>query len=533
MSKIIMRPDTEITDLNKKAKAGIKALFGRQVLIQVITFGGGVALARILTPATFGVFAMVTAIVNMVSIFGDFGLGASLIQRKAALSDRDIQVGFTIQQALMSIVFVLLLIFAPWIVKLFPKAPNEILWLIRVLSLNLYLASWRSISVIQLERRMEFGKVAKLEVAEQIIYQGISVLLAALGFKVWSFVIATLVRGLIGSVVAYAIGPWPVRFAFDGKTAKQILKFGVPMQLNLILLSMGSWVTPLVGGLIIGPTQLGLVTFGSANGKKPLVVVNSTMRAAFPHLSRLQDNPAEFSRLVVRYITLLTLPMTFWFVLIAVAGRSIIHIVYSAKFLLASEALTIFAAAGIFETINWVAGVAQDAAGLPSLAAKRALFRSCAMVAIIVPLTLKFGYNAIPAGMLLVGIMTVPWSFTGLAKDLPRTICFTVMRMMVPVACGISLGSFVGSLTHELYLKAILSLFAAIVGYATPLLIIWPNWIKGLIGPNFMKRKKGDTESLDRAEVSILESNQAISNDSTISADLPPFVEDDIKAERT
>src|SRR4051794_12855689 len=87
-----------VSNLNRQAKRGIKLLLGRQVLLQILTLGGGIILARTLTPAEFGLYAIATFVVSTISLFGDFGLSPLLIQRKQEISARDLQVGFTLQQ---------------------------------------------------------------------------------------------------------------------------------------------------------------------------------------------------------------------------------------------------------------------------------------------------------------------------------------------------------------------------------------------------------------------------------------------------
>ena len=141
-----------MSEVHASAKKGIKLLMGRQVLLQVFTFGGGVLLARVLTPAQFGIYGIATFLVGMLAMAGDFGLAPSFIQRKEDLTDLDLRVGFTLQQVFTTIIVVLLLVLAPWLTHFYPKAPPETVWLVRALAFNLYLTSWRSMSALRLER---------------------------------------------------------------------------------------------------------------------------------------------------------------------------------------------------------------------------------------------------------------------------------------------------------------------------------------------------------------------------------------------
>src|SRR5215475_10282380 len=60
--------------------AGWNAL--SQFVTQGFTFALGITLARLLGPKSYGLVGMVTLITGFAAVFGDFGLGAAIIQRK-------------------------------------------------------------------------------------------------------------------------------------------------------------------------------------------------------------------------------------------------------------------------------------------------------------------------------------------------------------------------------------------------------------------------------------------------------------------
>jgi O-antigen/teichoic acid export membrane protein len=497
-----------LSEINQKAKAGIKALIARQVVIQGFTFLGGIVLARTLGPLMFGIFAVATTLVNVIALFGDVGLSAALVQRRSEITDKDIQVGFTLQQCLISAVVVTLLVFSPEVVKLMPKAPAETVWLVRALAFSLYLTSWRSTSVLQLERHLDFGKVAKIEVAEQLIYQGCCVALALLGFKVWSLVIATLIRGIVGTVLAYITAPWPIKFAYDKQVARGILAFGIPMQLNSLFAQIAGYVTPFVGGRIIGPLNLGYVFFASANGKRPLNLSEILMRTSFPHFSRLQDNKEEIERLLNRYLTLLTIPTTLNFVLIVCAGRLLIHLIYSSVYDPAATSLSLCAAFAIFEAFNQVASVAQEGIGLAKVAMQRSIFRSVVAAVSIIFLSIKIGFNGVAWGSLIVSVLALPFSFTGLPKGIFLRIIKSTIWLAVPVVFGLVSGFTALFFLKGLILQAIGTCVAALLGYMLPMPFIAPSWFRDILKSK-LKGILPASNDIDTAklEVEILEAD--------------------------
>src|SRR6266511_2369432 len=136
----------EAAAIHTRAKKGVRLLLARQLVVLFLTFGAGIALARLLRPSEFGLYAIATFVVEILGLFGTFGLAPSFIQRRREPSDDDLAVGFTLQQIVATVLVGVIVVIAPWVMALFPDAPAGSTWLIRVLGFSLYLTSWRSIS---------------------------------------------------------------------------------------------------------------------------------------------------------------------------------------------------------------------------------------------------------------------------------------------------------------------------------------------------------------------------------------------------
>src|SRR5437879_3062865 len=89
-------------EVHAQARRGIQLLMARQVFLQIFNFAGGVVLARTLDPAHFGLFAIAAFLVEFCALVADCGLAASFIQRGEAPAERELQVAFTLQQAVVT-----------------------------------------------------------------------------------------------------------------------------------------------------------------------------------------------------------------------------------------------------------------------------------------------------------------------------------------------------------------------------------------------------------------------------------------------
>ncbi len=475
-----------MSEYHGRAKRAIAQMMGRSIVLQVLTFGGGIVLARTLGPAPFGLYIISTFVVGLFALVGDFGLAPSFIQRKGELTDHDMQVGFTLQQILTTLIVIALWAAAPLFQRwVYPDQP-AVVWLVRALSFNLYLTSWRTMSAIELERDVKFDRLARIEVLETLTYQALAVGLSLAGLGTWSFVIAAMAQGLLGTTLIYAAAPWPVRLRFDWAVTRDLVRFGLPFQLQMVMNSVGGWVTPLVVGRAVGPVGVGYLTWASATGRKPMMVTDNVMRVGFPHLSRLQADPAEVERTVVRYLTFSVLAAGLWFAGVYCCTPAAIDWLYKSKWIPAGTALVLYAAVLPLDMLGMVAGMTLNAVGRVRLATAAIAARTAAGIVLAVALIhwwpTPARYNGVPAGHLIASVFTIPWMLAGVRPGaLPRVLT-AMLWMAVPVGVAVAAGLATSAATARLPLPAHVLATGSVtcLGYAAGVAVAAPPWLRDL-----------------------------------------------------
>jgi O-antigen/teichoic acid export membrane protein len=483
-------------EVNKRAKRGIKLLLGRQVLLQIFTLIGSILLARTLSPALFGIYAIATFFVQAAALLGDFGLAPSFIQRKAELTDRELQVGFTLQQLITTVLVLLLFVVSPWLMRFYPQAPAGTEWLIRALGFSLYLTSWRAMGALQLERHLRYERLALIEVIEISLYQALAVVLALLGYGVWSFVWATLLRGIIGAILTYGASPWPIRLRWDRALAGQILRYGLPFQGAALINNLGQWVTPTLVGSLVGPQAVGYLNWAASHGKKPLMLVDSVMRVSFPHFSRLQEHWEEVERIMVRYMTYLLLASGFWFVLMLTTGPSMVGLIFTEKWLPAVPALILSALAVCVDVIIWVVSVSLNALGFVNQAARRALGRTMLHIVLGILFVLQFGFNGVPIAYILACTLTLPFIFQGLAPGTMQRVLGSVAWIALPILAASLAGVGIARLPLPTLPGVGMILFADCVVFTGVVLLSSPMWLRSALAhrlPYALRRRVVET----------------------------------------
>jgi len=290
--------DAEIARIKNKSVSGVLALGTRTFLLQLISFGSTFLLTIFLTPAIFGIFYLVSALISFFGYFADIGLAAALIQKNEELTREDLATTFTIQQMLVGTVVIVSLVFSSRIVH-FYGLDQEGLWLFRALIISFFLSSLRTIPSILLERKLEFQKLIIPQVLDTLGFNVVAVLLAWRGFGITSFTWAVLVRAVIGLVALYIVSPWRITIGISGSVARRLLRFGVPFQLNAFIALVKDDLLTVFLGKMLPFTEIGYIGWAKKWAEAPLrLIMDNIIRITFPAYARLQHTKELLTRAI-------------------------------------------------------------------------------------------------------------------------------------------------------------------------------------------------------------------------------------------
>lgn len=308
-------PTAEISldTVKQRSVKGVVALTGRYFVLYGVTLVAQGFLGALLTTSQFGIFGVVSAIINFLVYFSDIGLAAALIQKRDQIDKDDLKTTFTIQQIL--VIGLLIAVFlASSRIKEFFSLDQSAIYLLYALGVSFFMSSLKTIPSVLLERGLKFEKLAISSILENIAYNICLVYFAWKGFGITSFTIAVLVRGLVGLVTLYIFQPWIPGFALRKKSLGKLLKFGIPYQINTFIAVLKDDGLTLVLGKVMGTSALGILVWAQKWIQIPLrVVLDNVTRVTFPAFSRMQDNKEELEKGVTKSIfftTVLAFPAT-------------------------------------------------------------------------------------------------------------------------------------------------------------------------------------------------------------------------------
>ncbi len=312
--------ELDLAAVKKRTITGVAILVFRNYFLSIVSLLGFTLVTIFLKADEFGVFIIVSAVVDFFNYFSDVGLAAALVQKHEKPTLSDLRSTFTIQQLLVTSSIVVGLLVSPLVKNWYQLSSVQLNLFYAVLA-SFWLSSLKSIPSVILERKLEFQKIVAVQLVENILFYTLVVFFAWRGFGVTSYTIAVPVRSLVGVILLYVIAPWQIGFGFDKESLRHLFRFGIPYQVNTFLALLKDKLMTILLGKIIGPAGIGYAGWAEKWANLPLRnFMDPVNTVTFPGYSRLQKDIDQLSRLVSRslfFITALVFPAVVGMVILA------------------------------------------------------------------------------------------------------------------------------------------------------------------------------------------------------------------------
>jgi PST family polysaccharide transporter len=213
-----------------------------------------IILARLLTPAEFGVFAMVTPFVWIVMHVGDLGLGAALTQQTSLTSGEASAVFVVNMTAGIFFAFVFL-ICSPLIGVFYgdPRVPE----LAAVLSVLFVIAGFKGVHVALLRRALRFEVLLYAQLIASAVSTTVAIALALKGAGYWALAARAIVDPFVYSIAVWSSGCWFPGRPCWGETTRSLLRVGRFSMGYALMLVAGRQADQVLIGWRYGSTDLG------------------------------------------------------------------------------------------------------------------------------------------------------------------------------------------------------------------------------------------------------------------------------------
>ncbi len=286
--------------LASEAARGVGILVGRTLVLQALTAGVTIALARLLSPADYGLFAIALAVQLVGQRLTELGLPAALIRLPEEPSPQ-------MQRAVVTLMLLVSGLLAggialvAFVVLPALDAQDRLVDVIAVALLATPLYALRARPTIGMERQLNFGRVALVETADTLVFNAFALVAAIAGLGAFSLAGAVPAGALISLLVAMRIQTYPTGLTRDLSPIRPLLRFGVGTSVfqGVGLARELGFVSLLA---VLGGTALaGYYSMAKRLFSFPIALNSAVFRVSLPTLSR--GSAAEQARRAARMAT--------------------------------------------------------------------------------------------------------------------------------------------------------------------------------------------------------------------------------------
>lgn len=451
----------ERNQLRLKALESAKWSGLANLIRQVVQFGSALVLARFLSPAHFGQFAIVSVFVVLGQLLGSFGTAQVVIQRQIRDSE---------QLATIQVINVLFALFAATVLILL--APNIAAWYavgeiklaLQLVALTFLPAAWVNVQRAILEQDLRFGQIATVEVAAVCAGSVVGITFAYMGFGLNALVGLALMSALTTFVGFCLLQPLvPLRYRHEHAMA--VMRFSLELTgFNLVNYFARNADAMLIGKFI-GAPGLGLYSLAYKILLYPLDNISRVVvRILFPALSLIQQDNERIRSGYVKVlsaISMVTFPLMLG--LMALAGE-VVSVLMGDSWIDVVPLLVIFAPIGMLQSIVSTVGAIHTAKGTTDVLLRTGLVNAGVILFGIVA-GLPFGVVGVATGY-ATAVVVVTYPTLKLAW---RTIDLRVRDGLLPLVpyanCAILMSVIVALAAwclEELGASAVLRLFTLV-----------------------------------------------------------------------
>ena len=290
-------------DLNgRSVRGGLLTLTsqGAQFVMQSIAT---VVLARLLTPADFGLVAMVTAVTGLGQAFADLGLSEATIQHPE-INHNQVSTLFWINVAIGLTLTSITAALAP-VLAWFYHEPRlkDITFLV---SLTFLIGGLRVQHDALLRRQMRFSSLAIRDVASYVLAVPVGITLAWRGAGYWAIVALPLTLNLTQMSLSWLMVRWIPGLPRRDANVRSLIAFGGNVAAAFLIFNMNSSADSILIGWYCGAGPLGLYSRAYNLLMLPVRQLGAPARSvAVPSFSRVQGDPERLARYYLRTINLM------------------------------------------------------------------------------------------------------------------------------------------------------------------------------------------------------------------------------------
>lgn len=338
---------------------------GSQIVGQLITWASTFLVIRILSPTDYGLYAMTSVLLVLLSLVNGYGLANALIQKRE-ITPYMLRQLFGMLIALNAALATIQWFAAPLVAKYYghPLVAD----MLRVQALIYLTNPFLALGYAVLSRQMDFRKQAQVNLASGILAALAALGGAMAGLGVWTLVFAPLVGFSARAFGTMFMARTFILPTFNFSGAWSLMRYGGIVAVGQYFWFLQTQADIVIAGRLFDPHDLGVYT--TALFLVQMFVtkfVPPINEVAFSAYSRVQDDKAAMANGFLKSVRIIMLAGIPFCLGLAASSESVVEVVLGEKWIETVPVIAVLGFAMPFMCLLVLFGPAVNAAGRPGI----------------------------------------------------------------------------------------------------------------------------------------------------------------------
>jgi O-antigen/teichoic acid export membrane protein len=462
-------------EINRSLVRGSSWMVGMRLGIRGIGLVSTMILARLLTPADFGIIAMAMLVIGFVEVFSETGQQAAII-RLACPERAHYDSAFTMAVMINGTLTLIIFAIAPFSAQYFHDP--RIVPVIRILSLRVLLGGLLNIGTVDFRRSLDFAREFRFGLARKLASFVVTISFALIWRNYWALVVGTVAGHCMEVAVSYVMHPFRPRPCLT--KVGEIWSYSIWMLVQSLGRFFDVKIDDVVVAGVASPLAMGQYTVSCELGALPLTeLMDPISRALFPNYARIAANPVLLRD---TYLNVLSITATICIAFgtgLALVARDVVMVVLGPQWTAVAPLFVIFAIGGAVNGINNTVFAVFNASGDSKAAAVQGWMRVIACLPAMLWAASTGVLVNFALARLAMSLLLSPTYFARLGRVIPVRFSHLVGVIWRPLTAALvmtlaltvaALREHVASLALRLPLE---SAFGAAIFIATQLSLWW------------------------------------------------------------
>jgi lipopolysaccharide exporter len=356
-------------DVRSRLLKGAIWISGARIVTNILSLVSTIVLARLLVPSDFGLVALGTTFLAIVTAVTDIPLTEALVQHRNP-SDDHFHTAFTMTAARALIISLIFATMA-WPAAVVYKDPR-LVDVVLVLAVGMALNGFGNPRTIMLTKDLIFWQQFMLQVTQKLVALIVSVGVAIIFRSYWALLLGSIAGQIVGVGVSYTVLPFRPRLTFIH--ARELTSFSMWLTFSQIVNTINYRLDQLLIGTFLGKTELGFYVVGDNLAVIPTREATAPLTATvFPAFSRLADDKPRLAAAYTEAQALTTAVALPLGVGVAIIADPLVRLTMGENWLSAVFIIQALAAVFAFQTLGSLSQPLALATGQTPLLFKRDL----------------------------------------------------------------------------------------------------------------------------------------------------------------